>query len=187
MKTFYKITLALAVMLISVSSLAQQTEAKANLNVLLGNAYNIEINSVQSDVSILMNQTDHFINGNSSQQDDHIQVTATGGYAVTVQASAPNFVPETGASTIGVDNIYLVPQLGSLLVGNPNAGQNVNITPGFLNGTTGFEILNVEAGERKRGFHMEYKIPTSKTDNFLNKEADTYTTVVTYTLIPNEA
>lgn len=185
MKNFYKITLALAVMLISSSSFAQdQKQATANLNVLLGNAYNIEINSLQKDVTISMEQASDFINGNSSQQTDHIQITSTGTYSVTVKADAANFVPQNGGATdIGVNNIYVVPQEGSLFVGNSNA-TDFGIKSVYLSGTNSQEILNVDAGERKRGFNIEYSIPATRTDNFLNKEADTYTTVVTYTLIP---
>lgn len=188
MKNLNQILMALAVMFVSVSAFAQtnQGSADATLTVNLADAYNITLG--QTAVALSMNTAADFAGGSTSVESDHLQITATGTYTVTVETSSNVFNgPNDGAvaSTIGVSNVEVeVTALGTDLNGNSNQ------TPAFTSSnlslsTTGQTILTGEP-DLERGYDVTYAIPATKTENFLGHDAGAYVTTVTYTLISDE-
>lgn len=182
MKTFYKISLALAVMLISGSAFSQESEAETTLNVVLADTYNMEIG--QETVTIPMNDADHFVNGSSSGlQQNHLQITATQGYTVEVEAET-DLILDGGTEDIAVENVNVeVTSLGYDFTQNSGGVTGFNSSGAIsLSPTDAQQVFSSDA-DLKRGYHVNYSIPASKASNFLNKTAGTYSTKVIYTLM----
>lgn len=177
MNKFFKNALVVAVSFTGVAAFAQ-TEDDVTLNVNLANTYSIVVS--QPVVDIPMNTPAHFQSGSTSGvQADHITISATGEYEVTVQTSAEFFSgPDADISTA---TVQVVPTLGSYT--GPGTAPTVDRTYATpqLSQTENSFILG-DAGEISRSFNVEYKILQDDASAFLNHTAGTYTTTVTYTI-----
>lgn len=140
----------------------------------------------QPSVTINMSQPSHFIGGNSSgQQSNHVQVTSSTGYQVTVKASTQYFSLNGNATSLPVNTIGVQAAIGSDLT---NTGapipSGLTASPQVMLSTVPATIVTSPTGEWGRGFHVNYVIPATQSPVYLNKAPGTYTTTVMYTLVP---
>src|SRR5690606_10326830 len=125
MTKIFKIASIAIVALIATTASAQDNQTQLNVN--LANAYSVVVNPTQNSVTIDMNLPAHFQNGNSSAaQADHIQVSASGDYEVTVFALGDLVA---GSETIAVNTVTVTPTAGTYLGAGADPGSTALITP----------------------------------------------------------
>ena len=177
MNKIFKIASIAVIALAANTAFAQQT----NLHVNVTDVYSIEV--TDTDVSIDMNQASHFVSGNaSSEQANHIEVNATGGYIVSVAAASP--LTGVLGGTIDQGTIVVSANEGTYL-GAPgtDGGSTADFTDATLS-ASGAALVTATTGEL-RGFDVTYTIPAESAPAYLNVEEDTYSTIVTYSIAPN--
>ena len=178
MNKILKNAFLVAVSLAGVSAFAQDDTDDVTLNVNLANSYSITV--AQPTVSIPMNTPAHFQSGSTSGvQANHITISATGDYEVTVESTTEFFSgPDTD---ISVSAIQVVPTLGTY----SGPGSAPAVTHGFSTPQLALAenvLVTGDAGEISRGFDVEYKILPASAPAFLDHTAGTYTATVTYTI-----
>lgn len=170
-------------MLFSATASAQGS-AQTQVNIIIAPAQSITV--TQPTVTVQMTQASHYVLGNSSGvQSDHIKVTSTTGYQVTVKTQAQFFTLGGSATTLSVGTLGVQTTLGTDFTGLSPAGPaGMVINPLTMLSITASTIINSPIGEASRGFNVNYTIPANQTSNYLNRAAGTYNTTVTYSLIP---
>ena len=114
-----------------------QASDNATLNVALSDVRSIMVNPTQNTVEIVFATAEDYQNGVVSTQSNHIMVTSTGGFQITVKASTEGLV--NGAYSIPVNTIGIRSE--------PNARGSIPRHSLFE-----FEfILNTTSGYRKSG------------------------------------
>lgn len=178
MTNFFKIA-SVAIVALSANVLsAQEDTDQATLNVVVGSSYSITVSNPTAEIS--MTTPTHFQSGNSVSKTDHVQVSATNDYEVTVIATQDL---TSGAETIPVSTVLVTPTLGSYLGGGDDPGAiAVTLDPQELSTSTENTIISTDIGESLRGYNIEYSIPAEQASQYLNHTAGTYTTTVTYSL-----
>lgn len=183
MKTQIKLAAAVLVSCFGMSAFAQSTSkdnGTTNLHVNLSDVYEITIS--QPDVTIPMNSVAHFQSGSSSGDlNNHLQVTATQKYEIKVLAQSDL---SNGEETIPVNSIEV------RIKGNTNLAEgvgpaNFEATHGVvaLQANTDSEaLITTNSGSAKMGYNVEYAIPSTKTSDYTDKPAGTYSTTITYNL-----
>lgn len=161
-----------------------QGSAQTQVNIIIAPAQSITV--TQPTVSVQMTQAAHYVSGNSSGvQADHVRVTSTTGYQVTVRSQAQFFTLSGSATTLPVSTLAVQTTLGTDFSGtSPSAPAGMTITPQTMLSTTATTIVNTPTGEASRGFNVNYAIPSNQTSSYLNRTPGTYSTTVTYSLIP---
>ena len=169
MKTF----IAAIITLITVSGYGQGA-ASTNLKVQLQSIQSIRINEAQSDVAISLATASEYMNGKSSSQADHIEIMSNSNYEIKVSAST-NLIGDAGS--IDINTVTVTPTLGS--VGGATEG-NIQLNPVALslNDNT---IVQSFQGDAQRSFNIQYQLAGG--EEYLNKPAGTYSTLVTYTIL----
>lgn len=176
--------LILLLLFFPVVALAQIGSAQSQVNIIIAQVQSIQV--TQPNVSINMNQVSHYKNGNSSgQQSNHVKVSTSTGYQVTVKASTQYFSHNGSNSTVPVNTITLQTAVGNDLT-NSNAAPpaGLTVTPQTVLSTSPSTIVSSPSGEWSRGFHVNYTIPANKANEYMDIDSGTYTTTVTYTLVP---
>ncbi len=181
MTKFLKIA-SVAIIALTANTLSAQVTPEdtdqATLNVILGNAFSITVSGATAQIN--MTTPTHFQSGNSVSKTNHVRVSATNDYEVTVIATQDL---TSGTETIPVSTILITPTLGSYLGGGDDPGAiAVDLTPQELSTTTENTIISTDIGESLRGYTIEYSIPAAEASQYLNHTAGTYTTTVTYSL-----
>jgi hypothetical protein len=164
---------AIITTLITVSGYGQVV-AGTNLKVQLQSIQSIRINEAQSDVAISLATASEYMNGKSSNQADHIEIMSNSNYEIKVSA-ATNLIGDT--ASIDINTVTITPSLGS--VGGATDG-NIQLNPVALslNDNT---IVQSFQGDAQRSFNIKYQL--SGGDEYLDKPAGTYSTLVTYTIL----
>ena len=153
--------------LVSTAVFAQTGDTTLTVN--LGDSFAIELSGTPS---IDMNTPTHFTSGNSTTMSDHIKVTATNSYLITVQADNTNF-GSTQSNTVAVSNVEV------------DMSDHTNSTGSVaLNGTTPVDLTTATDGEIEATYDVIYSIPSANAVNFLDLGNDTLTTTLTYTVVP---
>jgi hypothetical protein len=176
MKKNRKISLVIAIILVGFiysSKLSAQASASSTVNIVLANVSSIKVNAAQTSVALNFSNADDYNNGVSLAQVQHLEVTCTGGYQVTVKASGPTMI--NGASTIPVSTITLTPSISS---GSTDAG--AAFTPVSLSATPQ-NMITTPNGATKIYYDLRYK--ASGGPQYIGKAAGTYTTTITFTIV----
>ncbi len=163
---------------------AQIGSAQSQVNIIISQVHTIQV--TQPTVSIDMSEISHYTSGNSSgMQADHVKVVSSSAYQVTVKASTQYFSLNGGATTLPVNTVAINTTTGSDLTGtNTSPPAGLVVTPQVPLSASAVTIVNSPEGEWGRGYNVNYSIPQSMTPNYMNRENGTYTTTVTYTLVP---
>ena len=154
------------------------------MNIIIAQVQSIQVS--QPTVNINLNQVSHFKSGNSSgQQSNHVKVSASTGYQVTVKASTQYFSHNGGATTIPVNTVNVNTVTGDDTTGaNAAPPAGLTVAPQTTLSTTPSVIVTSPSGTFGRGFHVNYAIPAAKAPSYLNRDEGSYTTTVIYTLVP---
>lgn len=170
-----KIKLLAAVAAMAVTGIqtleAQQSNDEVTLNVTLVAVQNISVNSGQTTVTITFNESSDYLNGVSSSQTEHLEVSSTEEFVVKVSTASENL--SDGTNMIPVNTITVTPVYASGT--NPGA----TATAVALS-TTATTILSSTNGTTEALYDVTYD--ASGGPNYVNKPAGTYTTTVTYTI-----
>jgi len=165
-----KKVLVLAIALIGLNAFSQiDNPVDVTLTVNVGDTYSLVIDGAPT---IAMNTPAHFQDGNSVTLGDHITVTASGEYALTVRADQNNFASVQG-NTVGVNNVQ-VSTSNANFVGTP-----VTLSDAAQN------LATSAAGQVNEAYEVTYTIPSGNTSAFLGLGEDTLTTVLTYEVVAN--
>jgi len=160
---------------------AQIGSAASQVNLIVNELMSVEI--AQSSVLINMNLPSHYKYGNNSGiQQNHVKVTTTSNYTLTVSATNQNFTLNGLATNLPVNIIKIEASIGSLN-SNFNSGQ-VSINSGVQLSASQSNLLSSHSNETQQTFDVKYIIPTSETPNFLNIPSGNYKTTVIYTVVP---
>ncbi len=171
-------------LLCPITAIAQSIgSAQTQVNVTIAQVQSIQIS--QPTVNISMAQPYHFLLGNSSgQQSNHIKVSSSTAYEVTVKASTEYFSHNGNSTTLPVNTIAVKTITGTLTNSNAAPPTGLQVASQIMLSTLPTTIIKSPAGEWGRGFHVNYVIPETKSPSYLNREAGTYSTTIMYTLIP---
>lgn len=121
-------------------------------------------------VSLTFNTVAAYKNGVTTQMPNHIKLSATVPYDVTVKASSNFLTSGTGGQIpVGVITIEGMPS-------------QTGITPVVLSSTAQKIISSANPGI-DRLLNLQYRVPAAQTTNLLGKTAGTYSTTITYTLV----
>jgi len=169
-----------ALLAVTAFTATAQSSAEVALSVTLHPIQTIEINSGKS-VNLDYVEKDHYTNGVTSDQLDHLSIYSTGAFAVNVRSTATTLKnPNTAVVTtdIAAKDIKITPSLGSSeLRGSVLKTVRLSIEPQLL-------ISNTKGGFDKK-FNINYA--AAGADKYVNKyfkeESPTvYSTTVVYTI-----
>lgn len=182
MKNFSKIAL-LAIAALSFNAVSAQTTT--NLNVNLSSLYSIEVTN--PTVTIQMNNASYFTAGNTTGAlSNHLKVSATGGYQVSVVAGTDLTSPGGDVISVGTVTVAATEGTYSGASGSTDPGTDAEFpsTAPALSTSVPAVVIESTSGDL-RGFNVEYKIPAESAPAYLNKPAATYTTQLTYSIVAN--
>lgn len=176
--------LFLLLLLCPIAVLAQNIgSAQTQVNITIAQVQSIQVS--QPTVNINMTQPSHFILGNSSGiQSNHVRVSSSTAYQVTVKASTQYFSRNGNSTTLPVNTIALKTTTGNLTNSNAAPPAGLQVAPQVILSALPTAIITSPSGEWGRGFNVNYVIPETQAPSYLNREAGTYSTTVMYTLIP---
>jgi len=176
-----KVVIASLMMLIGIAAEAQTDNA--TLNVRLNAIQTLVVNSQQKTVNIDYTTKDHYKDGVSSKQANHLNIFSTGGFEVKVKSSGSELINQgTGGpnGNINASTIKIVATQGSQdALTEADYKQNVE-----LSATDGI-IVSSTKGARDKNIDIEYK--AAGNDEYLdkyvaNQTPTTFMTTVTYTI-----
>ncbi|MCV9929769.1 hypothetical protein OIU83_19060 [Flavobacterium sp. LS1R49] len=184
MKTSKIIRNLFLLLLCPIAVIAQSIgSAQTQVNVTIAQVQSIQIS--QPTVSISMAKPSHFLLGNDSgQQSNHIKVSSSTAYEVTVKASAEYFSHNGNTTSLPVNTIAVKTATGNLTNSNALPPAGLQVASQIMLSTQPTTIIKSPSGEWGRGFHVDYAIPETKSPSYLNREAGAYNTTIMYTLIP---
>lgn len=139
-----------------------------NLSVVVSDLAELTLGS--SQVNFLLQTTGDYKNGVTLNQTNHLKVSKTTPYDVSVRAQSANFTSGTGA-TIPVSILGIGP-----------IGSQANTTAVNALSTSGQLLVNGATPAIDRFFDIQYQIPASQTQFLINKPAGVYSGTVVYTL-----
>lgn len=153
---------------------AQQPSDDVTLQVTLVAVQNISVNAGQTTVTLTFEEAGDYLNGVTSSQPNHLEVSSTGLFQVAVKASDINLV--NGSNTIPVNTITVTPGYGT-------GGTDPGAIPAAVSLTGNDQIiLDSNDGTAQAFYNVTYD--ASGGADYINKPAGIYTTTVTYTISP---
>ena len=154
-----------------------QVTGTTNVNVKLVNVLALAVND--ANVNINFNTATDYQNGVTVAMPGHLTVTSNQVYTLSVKAAG-------NLAGTGVNTATLAPSI--LTVALPTTGNNTTLgavptTVAGLTTTNAALVTNASPGLLKL-LDVTYSVPSSvsTTTALLGKQADTYTTIVTYTI-----
>lgn len=178
-----KVVIASLMMLIGIAAEAQTQTDNATLNVRLNAIQTLVVNSQQKTVNIDYTTKDHYKDGVSSKQANHLNIFSTGGFEVKVKAGGSELTNQGTAGpngNIDVATINIVAtQAAQNSLTDAQYGQNVVLS----NNET--VIAWSTKGARDKNIDIEYKAAGGDAylDKYVaNQTPTTFSTVVTYTI-----
>ncbi|MFH6937718.1 hypothetical protein [Flavobacterium sp. FlaQc-30] len=174
----------LFLLLCPIAAMAQNIgSAQTQVNVTIAQVQSIQIS--QPTVNISMAKPSHFLLGNDSgQQTNHIKVSSSTAYEVTVKASTEYFSHNGNSTSLPVNTVAVKTVTGSLTNSTAQPPAGLQVVPQIMLSALPATIIKSPSGEWGRGFHVNYAIPETKSPSYLNRESGTYSTTVMYSLIP---
>ena len=181
MKKFFVASL---MMVCGIAAEAQTGKSdNVTLNVRLNPIQTLVVNSKQKTVNIDYSTKDHYKDGVSSKQENHLNIFSTGGFEVKVKSSGSELVNQGNAGpngNISVNTINVIAtQAAQNSLTDAQYGQNI-----ALSNTEGI-IVSSTKGARDKNIDIEYKAAGNDAylDKYVaNQTATTFATTVTYTI-----
>ncbi|RDI11215.1 hypothetical protein DEU42_106149 [Flavobacterium sp. AG291] len=156
--------------------------AETNVNITIAQLQSIEVS--HSSVSINMNQASHFITGSSTGVlNDHVRIVSSTAYQVTVQADSQFFFYNGVLSTLPIGSVLLGISSPQGLSG-PQPATVVIVSPEVDLPSQPLTIISAASQGLNTSYAMEYKIPAKNAVLYLNRPPGTYSSSITYTLLP---
>ena len=156
-------------LLVFTSGFAQQ-KAEVQFSVHLGDFQSIEVNSSQRQLGVELNSKKDVLEGKSIQQQDHIKVTSTSQYEISVSSISQLVGTQ---DELPADIIQVMPSGNS--TGSPSS--QINFSNVALS-TQQKTIIDSSSGDIDRSFHMEYFVQGG--EELLQKAAGNYKTTISY-------
>jgi len=175
-----KLFIASLMMVCGIAAEAQTDNA--TLNVRLNPIQTLVVNAQQKTVNIDYLTKDHYKDGVSSKQANHLNIFSTGGFEVKVQSAGSELTKQgnTGNGNISAATIEIIASKGTQdPLTDADHKQNV-----VLSATEGI-IVSSTKGARDKNIDIEYKAAGNDAylDKYVaNQTPTTFTTVVTYTI-----
>lgn len=176
-----KLFIASLMMVCGIAANAQTDNA--TLNVRLNPIQTLVVNAQQKTVNIDYTTKDHYKDGVSSKQANHLNIFSTGGFEVKVKSGGSELTNQGtagGNGNIAASTIKIIATQGTQdALTDADYKQNVE-----LSATDGI-IVSSTKGARDKNIDIEYK--AAGNDAYLDKyvassTATTFTTTVTYTI-----
>lgn len=149
------------------ATLASQT---MNSSVQVNVSNLMELIVQDPSVTLTVNTTANYQQGVTTTMPNHVKVSSTVPYNVTVKASS-SVLSSSGGVQIPVGVITI----------EGMAGQT-GITPVVLSASPQLIITSANPAV-DRLLNLQYRIPSTQTSNLLNKTAGSYNTTITYTIV----
>jgi hypothetical protein len=156
---------------------APSASANTNVHVVLQDVISLAVN--QADVTLTFATTTDYQNGVTAPMANHLTATSNKPYTLRVNAATDlnAATSANGSLEAGVLSIT-VPTDGT------NAGKVGTVTPVTALTTSDQTLFTDAAPAVNQNINVNYAVPASVSNStkILGKNADTYTTVVTYTI-----
>lgn len=175
--------LVTASLMVLIAMAAQAQTDNATLNVRLNPIQTLVVNAQQKTVDIDYITKDHYKDGVSSKQVNHLNIFSTGGFEVKIKSSGSDLTNQGTAGTngnIAASTIKIVATQGTQdALTEADYKQNV-----VLSATEGI-IVSSTKGARDKNIDIEYQAAGNDAylDKYVaNQTPTTFTTTVTYTI-----
>ncbi len=157
--------------------------AETNVNIVIAQMQSIEISHLS--VSIDMNQALHYLSGSSSGLlQDHIRITSSAGYQVTVRSDSEFFLYNGSSSTLPVNSIALGLYSGTDLSGPVTSPSEPVLLPIAAIPAQPLTVISCSSPGGSRGYNAEYRISSQNAPVYINRLPGIYSTTIVYTLLP---
>ena len=148
----------------------ESTTASVSGNATVNVASMSELIISQPAVKLIFGSANDYKNGVSVTMTNHLRVSSTVPYDITVKASGATLTSTSG-NTLPVNLIRI-----------EGASGQSGITPIILSATAQ-KLMNASAPAIDRLLSIKYSIPSAQAAQLLNKAGGDYTTTVTYTIV----
>lgn len=165
----------IAVVVFFIGSAAFAQSDQATLNVILQDVQSITVNTAQETVNLTLSTVADYQNGINVDQADHLAVVSTSGFNITAQA-ASELTKTSEPNTIPVSTVSLIATAGST---SPDGTMG---SPVFLSATAPVTLVSGASANLDAKYDLNYAV--SGGSEYLNQPTGTYTTTITYSLIP---
>lgn len=168
-----KVSLLLTFGALLISSIGFSQTDQATLNVVLADIQSITVEAGQTTVALTLDNATKYASGTSVAQADHLAVVSTSDFDITAVASQE--LTKTGeANTIPVSTVTLTASAGT---NTPDGTMN----PVALS-TTAVNLVVGASADLDAFYNVDYAV--SGGSEYLNQPTGTYSTTITYTLVP---
>lgn len=176
-----KLVIASLVVLCGIS--AQSQTDNVTLNVRLNPIQTLVVNSLQKEVNLDYTTKEHYNQGVSLKQENHLNIFSTGGFEVKVKAGGSQL---TNSGTPGPNgNIDATTIKLTALAGTQDALADAQYSQNVELSATEGVIASSTKGARDKNITIEYKAAGNDAylDKYVaNQTPTTFTTTVTYTI-----
>lgn len=188
-----KITLVLSFIVTALSTQVFAQTATTNpttgsdqvtLNVKLYPIINIEVASDQKTVDLVYDDIADYTDGVFNLRENHLKVNSTGGFTVSVKASAAQFTNSDGDNpkTLDTSLIKLTAAAGTGATAGANVESNLALS------TTAVPLISNTVGGFGQFFDVTYAAPAGLIDHYKKQDGQAYTqftTTVIYEIVAN--
>lgn len=168
-------SLLAAATILTGSAMFAQISDPVTLNVELQDIQSLTVNSAQEIVTLNLATVTDYQTGVNQTQNDHIAVVSSFDYDIT--ASASQDLTKTGeTNTIPVSTVSLQASAGTGASGTTFPAVT------FAAPLTAINIVTGASADLDANYNIDYAL--SGGVEYLNQPTGTYTTIITYTLVP---
>ena len=176
-----KLVIASLVVLCGMTAQAQNSD-NVTLNVRLNPIQTLVVNSLQKTVNLDYTTKEHYNQGVSLKQENHLNIFSTGGFEVKVKSGGSELTNQ-GAGPNG--NIAAATVKLTALAGTQNALADAQYNQDVVLSATEGVIASSTKGARDKNIDIQYAAAGNDAylDKYVaNQTPTTFTTTVTYTI-----
>lgn len=176
-----KLVIASLVVLCGITAQAQKSD-NVTLNVRLNPIQTLVVNSLQKEVNLDYTTKEHYNQGVSLKQENHLNIFSTGGFEVKVKSGGSELTNQ-GAGPNG--NIAAATVKLTALAGTQNALADAQYNQDVVLSATEGVIASSTKGARDKNIDIQYAAAGNDAylDKYVaNQTPTTFTTTVTYTI-----
>ena len=176
-----KLVIASLVVLCGMTAQAQNSD-NVTLNVRLNPIQTLVVNSLQKEVNLDYTTKEHYNQGVSLKQENHLNIFSTGGFEVKVKSGGSELTNQ-GAGPNG--NIAAATVKLTALAGTQNALADAQYNQDVVLSATEGVIASSTKGARDKNIDIQYAAAGNDAylDKYVaNQTPTTFTTTVTYTI-----
>lgn len=176
-----KLVIASLVVLCGITAQAQNSD-NVTLNVRLNPIQTLVVNSLQKTVNLDYTTKEHYNQGVSLKQENHLNIFSTGGFEVKVKSGGSELTNQ-GAGPNG--NIAAATVKLTALAGTQNALADAQYNQDVVLSATEGVIASSTKGARDKNIDIQYAAAGNDAylDKYVaNQTPTTFTTTVTYTI-----